>query len=128
MRILIADDQIEVRSALHLILERTQPQWRIDEVEKLSEIVYRLQILPPDILLVDWELPGLNSADPYTANIPAVIFAMFRRLCPGLHIIGLSAYPDKHAGVISAGANSFVSKSDPPECLFQAILDCASFG
>lgn len=121
MRILIADDQIEVRSALHFCLAQNHPDWRFDEAGKLSEITYLLQILLPDLLIIDWELPGLNSADRHNEKVSSVILAMFRRLRPGLIIVGLSAYPDREQFVINAGANLFLSKSDPPEKIMQTI-------
>jgi DNA-binding NarL/FixJ family response regulator len=56
MRILIADEQAAVRSALRLLLEQMSEQDRIiaEEASRLSDTL--AMAVPPDLILLDWEL------------------------------------------------------------------------
>lgn len=56
MRILIADEQAAVRSALRLLLEQMSEQDRIiaEEASGLSDTL--AMAVPPDLILLDWEL------------------------------------------------------------------------
>ena len=112
MRVILADDQAKVRSALRLLLEH-QP-----DVEILGEAVDTTGLLDwakaacPDLVLLDWELPGL----PATALLPRLY-----DYCPALRVIALSSRPGVCQAALSAGADAFVSKGDPPERLLMAV-------
>lgn len=123
MRVLIADDRIEVRSALRLLIEQTQPGWQVEEATRVSDITYLLQVHCPDILLLDWELPGLGGARAYDPYHPGKVIAQLRRQCPGMKILALGGTPEAKARAISAGADSFSSKTNPPELLLQALTE-----
>jgi len=112
MRVLLADDQAKVRSALRLLLEH-QP-----EVEVLGEAVDTTGLLDwvkatcPDLVLLDWELPGLPSA---------ALLSLLHNQCPALRVIALSSRPEARQTALDAGADAFMSKGDPPERLLIAM-------
>lgn len=112
MRVLVADNQAKVRSALRLLLEH-QP-----DVETLGEAVDATGLLDwvkathPDLVLLDWELPGLP---------PDTLLSLLRSHHPGLHVIALSGRPETGQAALRAGADAFVSKGDPPEVLITTI-------
>jgi len=112
MRVLLADDQAKVRSALRLLLEH-QP-----EVEVLGEAVDTTGLLDwvkaacPDLVLLDWELPGLPAA---------VMLPLLHDQCPDLRVIALSSRPEVRQAALDAGADAFMSKGDPPERLLIAM-------
>ena len=115
MRVLLADDQKKVRSALRLLLEQ-QP-----DVEILGEAVDTTVLLDwvkaahPDLVLLDWELPGL----PAVALLPLLHFQQ-----PGLQVVALSGRPEARRAALEAGVEAFVSKGDPPEVLVAALDAC----
>jgi len=112
MRVLLADDQASVRSALRLILDR-QPEIEVlGEAVNATGVLDWLKALQPDLVLLDWELPGMEGG----ALLQAV-----RERCPTLRVIALSGRPEARSAALEAGADAFVSKGDPPERLLEAI-------
>ena len=115
MRVLLADDQVKVRSALRLLLEQ-QP-----DVEILGEAVDTTGLLDwvkaacPDLVLLDWELPGLPGV---------VLLPLLHDCCPGLQVIALSGQPEARRAALDAGADAFASKGEPPERLLTAVQNC----
>ena len=112
MRILLADDQPSVRSALRLLLEQEQELTGVAEVSNSDELLAQVEADCPDLLLLDWELPGGNGAE----LIPAL-----RTKCPELAIIALSSSPEARRAALNAGAESFVSKGSPPQEVIAAV-------
>ena len=115
MRVLLADDQPNVRSALRLLLEQEAGLTVVAEVENSKGLVSQLEADCPDLLLLDWELPSGKGAE--------LILAL-REKCPQLVIIALSSRPEARRAALDAGAASFVSKGDTPERLLAAITEC----
>jgi DNA-binding NarL/FixJ family response regulator len=113
MRILLADGQPRVRFALRVLLER-QPGWQVmGEAADVRSLLAQMDTACPDLVLLDWGLPGRAVAD----LLPAL-----RRACPDLAVIALSGRPEVRRAALAAGADVFVSKADPPERLLAAIL------
>ena len=123
MNVLIADDQPQVRSALRLLLGH-EPGMTVvgeaDDVERTLELAARQR---PDLVLLDWELPGLPAAGPSTNGGQHLLLAL-RARCPGTKGVALSGRPEARQAALAAGADGFVSKGDPPEQLLAAMEDC----
>jgi DNA-binding NarL/FixJ family response regulator len=52
MRILLADDQTDIRSALRLLLEQDDRPWQvIQEVENFSQLLQEVELLQFDLVL-----------------------------------------------------------------------------
>jgi DNA-binding NarL/FixJ family response regulator len=114
MHILLADDEPIVRSALRLLLEEDPDLHVVGEASEAGELLERLQAICPDLLLLDWELPGQQASD---------LLLAVRRRCPSLSVIALSGRPEAYRVALEAGADAFVSKVDPPERLLAAVDD-----
>lgn len=112
MQILVADDQAQVRSALRLLLENEMGCTILGEAEDRAGLLAWLHGACPDLLLLDWELPGFQ-ADDLTQEI--------KRLCPRLRVVALSSHPCALHAALAAGADAFVSKGDPAEKLLAAL-------
>jgi DNA-binding NarL/FixJ family response regulator len=112
MRILLADNQVKVRFALRALLEQQPGLTVVGEAAEAKEVLAQVEAVQPDLVLLDWNLCGLATAD----LLPAL-----RRICPDLRVVALSARPEMHSAALEAGANAFASKTDPPECLVKAI-------
>jgi DNA-binding NarL/FixJ family response regulator len=114
MRVLLADDRRKVRSALRLLLEQGPGLSVVGEVIEAQDLLAQVQVTHPDLVLLDWELPGLRTNG---------LLSTLRRACPDLCIIALSGRPEARRAALSAGVDAFVSKGDPPERLLAAIDD-----
>jgi DNA-binding NarL/FixJ family response regulator len=114
MRVLLADDQAKVRSALRLLLEQQPGVEILGEAVDTTGLLDWVRAIKLDIVLLDWELPGL----PATAILPVLQYQ-----APSLRVVALSGRPEARQVALEAGADAFVSKGDPPERVLEAILD-----
>jgi len=127
MRILVADDQPKVRSALRLLLEQEPGLSVIGEAAETESLLAQAEAICPDLVLLDWELPSLQAIDPSTPSTGAEagsghrLLSALRALCPRLLVIALSGRPEARQAALAAGADAFVSKGDPPEQLLTTL-------
>ena len=112
MHIVLADDDNDVRQALICLLEDECDLQLTSEAKNADELLRLLTGTCSDLVLLDWELPGLDGCD---------LLAQIREICPTVKVIALSAYPEACEQAASAGVQWFVSKGDPPERLLTAI-------
>ncbi len=112
MRILLADAQPNVRYALHVLLANRPKLNLAGDATDAYELMSRLTADDPDMLILDWMLPGLDEVGSIAA---------LRDIRPDMIIIALSGRPELGHAAIKAGADAFVSKIDPPERLLTAI-------
>ena len=118
MDILLADDHIDVRRALICLLENECDLQLASEANNADELLRLLVHTCPDLVLLDWELPGIDTCD---------LLTQLRELYPRVKVIALSAYPEACEEAASAGVQWFVSKGDPPERLLTTVRSlCAS--
>jgi len=115
VRVLIADDQPQVRSALRLLLRQDPDMVVVGEAGDAEEALELAATQAPDLVLLDWELPGQRNG---------ATLAGLRTVQPGLKVIALSGRPEARQAALAAGADVFVSKGDPPEHLLAAVDDC----
>lgn len=112
MNILIGDAQRRVRFGLQLLFEQ-QAGWKVvGEVEDAQALLEAVRFRCPDLVLLDWELPGMPAAD---------LLALIHRECPHLGVIFMSGRIELRPMALKAGADIFVYKADPPEKLLEQI-------
>ena len=117
MRILLADDQKKVRFALRVLLEQQPEMEVVGEAVDCPGLLSQIKALSPDVVLVDWKLPGLDSGQ------------LLASLCgadPKLAVIVLSPRLEARQSALDAGASAFVCKCDAPERLLAAIASVAA--
>lgn len=112
MRLLLADDQIKVRSALRLLLEQEPDLQVVGEAADATELLLAVPEKEPDVVLLDWELPGLPAAQ-------LVRLLLYER--PFLKIIAMSSRPEVERLALNAGVPAFLSKSESPEFVLLII-------
>ena len=112
MDVLLADDQPQIRSALRLLLEQEPEIVVVGEVADTTDLVSRIQTLQPDIVLLDWELPGMEKDR---------TLVRLRALCSRAAIVALSGRPEASQASLLAGVDAFVSKVDPPDRLLETL-------
>jgi two-component system, NarL family, response regulator DesR len=115
-KLLLADDQFIFYSALSLWLEQTPDFRLVGVVTQASALLAQVEATQPDILLLDWELAGLPTEKAKTKLIGA-LRARFARL----RIIALSSAPGISKQVLAAGVHAFVSKTEAPDHLLDAL-------
>ena len=112
MRILLADEGTMARFSLGALLEQ-RPGWKIvGEVVSVEELLPEIEATNPDLVLLNWNLPDLIADE-----LLPILSANF----PDLSVIVLSGRPETRLQAITAGANAFVSKADPPDRLLEAV-------
>ena len=112
MRILLADDQQRVRFALRVLLERQSGFEVSGEAADAVELLVEAMNACPDLVLLDWDLPGYPPADLVTEA---------KSLPPGPQVIVLGRDFNTKPAARAAGADAFVLKGDPPRQLLAAV-------
>jgi DNA-binding NarL/FixJ family response regulator len=115
MRIMLADNRPKVRFALRALLERQSGFEVVAEGADAQDLMAHAESNCPDLVLLDWELPGMAPRD---------LLAALRRYCPNVKIIALSGHLSVRREAMDTGADAFVSKGEPPDRLLSAIIDC----
>ena len=113
MRVLLADDEPKVRSALRLILEQLNEVEVIEEAADARSLADCLHESRPDLLLLDWELPGLHQG--------ASLADLVQRGSTPLKVIVLSGHHQSRRSALASGADAFVSKGESPDRLFATL-------
>ena len=111
-RVVIADNLAGLRSALRFLLEQ---EFDVDIVGEISETRALLAALPhltPDLILLDWALPGLNSLEMRHHLITTV-----RGLYPCVSLVVLWGSGADHLPRGLPGVDAWVSKAEPPQQL-----------
>jgi two-component system response regulator DesR len=114
-RVLLADDNEVLRSALALLLETRLGVRVVAEASCMEEVLAEVAAVQPEAVVLDWELPG----QPETGRVAAL-----RRAAPGVKIIVASARPESGALACADEADAFINKSDPPEALLRIFQSC----
>ena len=111
-RFLLADDNSDLRSALRLMLETRLDAPLVVEAADHACLIEQNLVHHPECLILDWELPGLDDGNSLAA---------LRELHPDLKIIVTSAWPEAAEAAEAAHADAFISKTDPPSEVLNAI-------
>ncbi|HID53185.1 MAG TPA: response regulator transcription factor [Anaerolineae bacterium] len=112
MRVLLANTRQKVRSALRLLLAQKPEFQVVGEAADATGVLLAVERKQPDLLLLDWGLPGLPSD---------YLLRLLRRERPSLKIIALSSRPEVQQLALAAGADSFINKNEPPERALAAL-------
>jgi len=104
IRILLADDNKASRSALALLLETRLDATIVGEALTMESLLTQAAATHPDVVLLDWELPGKPDADR---------ILVVRSVAPKARVIVVSTRPESESS--AAEADAFVNKTDPPE-------------
>src|SRR5512136_2573395 len=114
MNILIGDAQPRVRFGLQLLFEQ-QAGWKVvGEVEDAQALLEAVRLRCPDLVLLDWELPGMPAED---------LLALIRQECPRLGVIFMSGRIELQPMALKVGVDIFAYKADPPEKLLKQIRE-----
>jgi EAL domain-containing protein (putative c-di-GMP-specific phosphodiesterase class I)/DNA-binding NarL/FixJ family response regulator len=117
--VLIADDQVEVREALELLVA-TEPAFElVGMAEDVDQAIALAREHRPDVALVDFKMPG-GGGPRATREI--------RASSPGTRVVALSAYGDRASvfQMLRAGAIGYLVKGASAQEVHDAIVRSAS--
>jgi DNA-binding NarL/FixJ family response regulator len=120
-RVVIVEDNDHLRVQLTRILERTSDIACLYSVASGEEALKRIPQQPPDVVLMDIQLPGMSGIE---------CVARLKKKLPKVDIVMLTIYEDTDRifRALKAGANGYLIKSSDPDVLFQAIRDVTAGG
>jgi two-component system response regulator DesR len=114
LRLLLADDQTLVRSALAALLDLEDDFDVVAQVGRGDEVVAAARATNPHVALIDIEMPGMDGL--------AAAAAMQHEM-PHCRVVMLTAFgrPGYLRRAMESGALGFVVKDAPPEQLADAV-------
>lgn len=107
-RILLADPNPTLRSALALLLETRLDVQIVGQVSSMGSLLCEAVVTQPDLIIIGMALPG----EP-TQNRLEVL----RCLAPRSHLLLFGAYPERAS--LADGTTAFLCQADPPETILQ---------
>jgi DNA-binding NarL/FixJ family response regulator len=113
MRIVLASAQLDLRLALEILLREEPGTDIVGTASEAASLRGLLQSSRPDLVILDWDLPG------YYAPIP--LLAEVKRSKPSPQIIVLASDERVRQEALAAGADAFVLFGDLPGDLTAAI-------
>jgi len=113
-RVLIAEDQGMMRSALATLLDLEDDLQVVATVARGDEVVTMAEQTRPDVILLDIELPGRNGLE---------VLGELIQMHPGSTVIMVTTFarPGYLQRALAAGARGFLVKDDPVERLAESI-------
>jgi len=116
VRIIIADDHVQVRKTWKMLLQTNKQISVIAECSSGAEVIQSAKELRPDIILMDINMSPINGFDA-TKEIA--------KAQPEIKIIGVSInnQPAYARHMIEMGAKGYVTKNSTKEEMLQAIQE-----
>jgi CheY-like chemotaxis protein len=117
IRLLLADDHAVMREGLARLLGQEPDIQIVGEASDGLEAVKLAEQLLPDVVLMDFSMPGLNGMEATKA---------IKRRHPQIQVIGLSVYDQEERAkeMLDAGAVNYLNKSGPATAVKAAIRAC----
>jgi DNA-binding NarL/FixJ family response regulator len=116
IRVLLADDQALIRSAVRALIEGAEGLTVAGEAMNGGEAVEQARLLQPDVVLMDIRMPVMDGIE------------ATRRICgdpalAGVKVLVLTTFEEDAYIVeaLRAGASGFIGKGTEPEALIQAV-------
>jgi DNA-binding NarL/FixJ family response regulator len=103
MKVFLADDHPLFRMGLRIALDQVADIQLIGEASDGYGAVEKIQADPPDVSLIDVDMPGMSGIR---------VIRMLRKAFPDMKILVLSTYDDENYinGAMQAGADGYVLK------------------
>jgi DNA-binding NarL/FixJ family response regulator len=115
--IFLAEGEKHVREALLLMLEHQPDFMIVGEASTVESTLAKVCQKLPDVILLDWNLPGLH---------PQRLLAALRQCCPATLILATSVRPEQENAAIQLGANGFLLKQLTPDQFISALISAVN--
>jgi two-component system response regulator NreC len=119
IKLLLVDDHAVVRSGLRMLLDGQADMEIVGEAGTASEAINAINVLKPDVVLMDIGLPDMSGIDA-TREI--------KNIWPQVSVVALTIHEDQEYffNMLEAGASGYVPKRAAPEELLTAIQVAAT--
>jgi CheY-like chemotaxis protein len=117
LRILIVDDQQRARKSLKALLATEFQLADTCEAVNGMEAIRCVEECKPDIVLMDARMPEMDGIE---------ATRIIKEKSPHIPVIMLSMYTEYQAASLTAGADVFINKGEPPERLLEALAKATS--
>jgi DNA-binding NarL/FixJ family response regulator len=114
VRIVLADDNETIRQLIKALLE-SRSDWRVvGEASNGRDAIEKTRALNPDVVILDFRMPGLNGIDATRAIV---------KESPGMAVVLLTVHDSKTLTrlALRAGARCCLGKSKVAQHLVEAV-------
>lgn len=113
----IADDHKIFRDGIKLALSQNKDLKIIWEAENGKDLLHKIAIKKPDVLLMDIRMPELDGIN---------AIELLRKEHDDIKIIVLTMYDDQQtiSKMMENGANAYLTKTTDPDEIYHAIVTC----
>jgi DNA-binding NarL/FixJ family response regulator len=117
IKVAIADDHKIFRDGIRMSLSGKDYLRIIWEAEDGKDLVHKMKIKLPDVLLMDIRMPEMDGVN---------AISLLRKEYEQVKIIVLTMYDDQEmiSKMMEMGANAYLTKTTDPEEIYNAILSC----
>jgi DNA-binding NarL/FixJ family response regulator len=118
-RVVLIEDNDVFREALELLLSLRSEIEVVGAEADGARAVELCRELSPDVLIVDYRLPGLDGVE---------VTRSVRRDCPGVAVVALTAAAGEREmrALLEAGARACIRKGEPLETIVEAVRAAAA--
>lgn len=111
--IFLAESQNHVRRALRLMLEQQAGLSVIGEADHSESLLAQVCQCPPDVILLDWKLPGLH---------PHRLLTALKQYCSGTFVLATGIWQEPEQALLDLGVDGFLSKQLPPDQFLHQLM------
>jgi DNA-binding NarL/FixJ family response regulator len=117
IKVAIADDHKIFRDGIKMALKDRDYLKILWEAEDGKDLMHKLEIKQPDVLLMDLRMPELDGMN---------AISLIRKKYEDVKIIVLTMYDDQEmvTKMMEMGANAYLTKTTDPDEIYQAIITC----
>jgi DNA-binding NarL/FixJ family response regulator len=112
MYVLLAASQAKERSALQQLLAFDSELCLVGQAGEANELLAQLQSTRPNVVLLEWELPGLGGAS---------LVSALKRLAWPPKVVAFGERMGARQEALAAGVDAFVSKEQPVEEMLNTV-------
>jgi len=119
IRVVLVEDNDVFRHALEVLLQLGGEIEVVAADADGDSIAERCAELSPDVLLVDYRLPGLDGVQ---------VTEIVRERCPQVAVVALTAAAEarEREALIEAGASACIGKDEPLDAIIAAVREAAA--
>jgi len=105
MRVLLTGDCMRAYSTLRWLLAHDPELCIVGEVTEAEDLLAQVQQTQPNLVLLNWEMPGLRVTDLRLLTLGAIRYP--------LKVIACSEGEEARREALAAGVSAFVGKEEP---------------